>query len=183
MTYSFHQVGILLGSNILPELNLPNAIMALSQHIIVARISSAWQTEAVGSNGPDFLNAAILGYTRRHPARLKTEVLRPLETKMGRIRTSNKNAPRPIDLDIAVFDQHPIDRDLWKYAYAAVPVAELLPEITHPITGVRLLQMAELLAKRTKIVRREDFSIPAIISPASIKPVSLVAPSPGSQAG
>ena len=180
MTNRFHQVCILLGSNISPEQNLPQAIVTLGQHILVSRISSVWQTQAVGSNGPDFLNAAILGYTRRHPARLKIEVLRPLEAKMGRIRQSDKNAARTIDLDIVVFDQHPVDHNLWEYAHAAVPIAELLPDISHPLTGVRLRQAAELLVERTSIVARMDINIPAITSPAFTEPVSLVATHPGS---
>jgi len=179
MTNSFHQVCVLLGSNILPELNLPQAIVELGQQMVVTSISSVWQTEAVGSSGPDFLNVAILGFTRQHPTRLKTEVLRPLEAKMGRIRTGDKNAARTIDLDIVVFDQHPMDRDLWKYAYVAVPVAELLPELTHPITGVRLRQAAEHLAEHALITPRSDLSLPAIISQPSVEPASLVAPNAG----
>jgi len=179
MTYTFHQVCILLGSNIQPEINIPQAIAKLSQRMFVARISSVWQTEAVGSTGPDFLNAALLGTTRQHLARLKTELLRPLEAEMGRVRTADKNAARTIDLDAVIFDQHPVDHDLWRYAHAAVPVAELLPEITHPITGVRLRQAAEILAEQTFIQRRIDISIPEIISPAPIAFASWAAPYAG----
>jgi 2-amino-4-hydroxy-6-hydroxymethyldihydropteridine diphosphokinase len=180
MTNTFHQVCILLGSNILPEIYLPQAIAQLGQGILISRISSIWETKAVGSSGPNFLNAALLGYSQLQPARLKTELLRPLEADLGRVRTHDKNAPRTIDLDIVVFDQHPIDQHLWKYAHAAVPVAELLPGIVHPVTGVRLQQAAEQLAHQTVITRRSDLSMPVAISLPSSEQDSLLMPHSGS---
>jgi len=173
---NLHLVCILLGSNILPEMNIPQAIRHLSRHIIVARISSVWESEAVGSPGPNFLNAALLGYSPLHPARLKTRLLRPLEAKMGRVRTSDKNAARTIDLDVVVFDWHPIDHHLWEYAHAAVPVAEVMPEITNPVTGDRLQQVAKRLARQTCLTRRSDLSLPVITSSPTINQIPLILP-------
>ena len=164
MTNTYHQVCILLGSNILPEVNIPEAIVQLSQRLILTRISSAWETEAVGSPGPNFLNAAILAYTQRHPSRLKAELLRPVETELGRVRTSDKNAPRTIDLDVVVFDGHTIDRNLWRYAHAAVPVAELLPEIEHPGQNILLREAARKLAETTFISRRSNLNLPVVFN-------------------
>lgn len=164
MTNTYHQVCILLGSNIQPESNLPQAIVLLSQRLILTRISSIWETQAVGSSGPNFLNAALLAYTQHHPARLKKEVLRPLEAGMGRIRTGDKNAARTIDLDVVVFDGHIIDRNLWRYAYAAVPVAELLPEIEQPGQNILLSEAARKLAGKTSIWHRSDLNLPVVFS-------------------
>ena len=52
MTSAYHQFGILLGSNVQPEINLPKAIARLGQRLLITRISSVWETEAVGSQGP-----------------------------------------------------------------------------------------------------------------------------------
>jgi len=54
-----HKAFLLLGSNINPEKNLPLAVSHLKQKVKILRFSRVWQTPAVGSWGPDFLNAAI----------------------------------------------------------------------------------------------------------------------------
>ena len=48
---------------------------------------------------------------------------------MGRVRTADKNAARPIDLDIILFDGLILDPTIWLFAHRAVPVAEILPDI------------------------------------------------------
>jgi 2-amino-4-hydroxy-6-hydroxymethyldihydropteridine diphosphokinase len=124
-----HQVCLLLGSNIQPERNLPLATHKLQDHLTILRISSVWETPPVGSTGPCFLNAALLVQTPQDQKTLKKQILTPLEAKMGRVRSVDKNAPRPIDLDIILFDDLIIDPTIWLFAHRAVPVAEIQPDI------------------------------------------------------
>ena len=126
---SEHQVCLLLGSNIQPDRNLPLAIASLRNCLIILRLSSVWETPPVGSNGPNFLNAALLAQTPLEQNALKLQILIPLETKMGRLRTADKNAARPIDLDIILFDREILDPTLWHFAHRAVPMAEIQPDI------------------------------------------------------
>ena len=126
---SQHQVCLLLGSNIQPERNLPLAIHKLQDQLTILRISSVWETPPVGSAGPCFLNAALLAQTPQDQKTLKIQILTPLEAKMGRVRSVDKNAPRPIDLDIILFDEMIIDTTIWLFAHRAVPVAEIQPDI------------------------------------------------------
>jgi 2-amino-4-hydroxy-6-hydroxymethyldihydropteridine diphosphokinase len=126
---SDHRVCLLLGSNIQPEHNLPLAIDQLQNRLTILRISSVWETPAVGSSGQNFLNAALLAQTSLDQNKLKLSILTPLEAKMGRQRSTDKNAARPIDLDIILFDRLLLDRTLWLFAHRAVPVAEIQPEI------------------------------------------------------
>jgi len=65
------QACLLLGSNITPEHNLPRAMELLRHHVEVSRASRVWETPAVGSAGPNFLNAAILVRTRMEPEQRK----------------------------------------------------------------------------------------------------------------
>jgi 2-amino-4-hydroxy-6-hydroxymethyldihydropteridine diphosphokinase len=124
-----HQACLLLGSNIQPEYNLLLAIDELNKHLTIHQISQVWETAPVGSAGPNFLNAAILVRTPLEQNDLKQEILYPLEARLGRVRTADKNAPRPIDVDILLFDGIVLDQSLWHFAFRAVPVAELLPEL------------------------------------------------------
>lgn len=95
-----HRACLLLGSNIQPEENLRRAVELLRQYFVVEKVSAAWETPAVGSDGPDFLNAAVVIHTSLDPWQLKERFLRPLEAQLGRVRTADKNAPRTIDIDI-----------------------------------------------------------------------------------
>jgi 2-amino-4-hydroxy-6-hydroxymethyldihydropteridine diphosphokinase len=146
-----------LGSNIQPEVNLPRALALLQEEVDILRISSVWETAAIGSDGPDFLNLAVLANTSLEAAVLKARVLRPLEAELGRVRSTDKYSPRPIDLDIIVFDGLPVDDLLWTHAYRAVPVAELLPDLPST-SGETLAQTAERLAGREPVHRRAGFS-------------------------
>jgi 2-amino-4-hydroxy-6-hydroxymethyldihydropteridine diphosphokinase len=135
----------LVGSNIQAEENLRLALQRLQERVMILRTSSVWKTAAVGSDGPDFLNLAVLVATPLTAAELKIQVLRPLEAGIGRVRTADKNAARPIDLDIIVFDGVTLDRTLWEHAHRAVPVADLLPELRSS-RGETLQQAAQRLS-------------------------------------
>ena len=150
MNQALHQVCLLVGSNIQAEENLRLALQRLQEKVTILRTSSVWKTAAVGSDGPDFLNLAVLVATPLTAPELKMQVLRPLEAGMGRVRTVDKNAARPIDLDIIVFDGETLDGLLWEHAHRAVPVAELLPELRSN-SGETLPQAAQRLATIEKI--------------------------------
>ncbi len=145
------EVILLLGSNIQPELNLRRAIALLDRWFGLLEISSVWETPPVGSDGPNFLNVAVRLRTSLDPHSLKETVLRPLERSLGRVRTEDKNAPRPIDIDIMLWGDQAMDDDLWRYAHAAFPVAELLPDLRREVGGETLAQVARRLSNQTPI--------------------------------
>jgi 2-amino-4-hydroxy-6-hydroxymethyldihydropteridine diphosphokinase len=150
-----YQVCLLLGSNIHPECNLPLAIDHLRNQLTILRISSVWETHAVGSAGPSFLNAALLATTHLKQKELKFQILNPLEAQMGRLRSADKNAARPIDLDILLFDGQVLDKTIWLYSYQAVPVAEIQPDIRSEI-GETLKELAEKFISGGSIRLRPD---------------------------
>jgi 2-amino-4-hydroxy-6-hydroxymethyldihydropteridine diphosphokinase len=134
-----HKVYLILGSNIEPEKNTITAIHLLTQFCTVLKKSSTWETVAVGSKGPNFLNVAVLIETDLSAEAIKADVIGPIEKTLGRVRTNDKNAPRTIDLDIVLFDDLLIEPALWKKAFIAIPMADLLPEQKHPHSGERLI--------------------------------------------
>ena len=158
MSTSIHQACLLLGSNIDPELNLPRAVEYLQEQVTVLRLSSIWESASVDCCYPDYLNMAVLIATPLEDAELKAQVLRPLEARMGRVRTADKNASRQIDFDIIIFDGTLLDPDLWQHAHRAIPVSELLPGYRSP-TGETLKVVATRLAQFTPIQPRKDISI------------------------
>jgi 2-amino-4-hydroxy-6-hydroxymethyldihydropteridine diphosphokinase len=154
-----NEVCLLLGSNIQPEYYLPQAVRLLNEQLSLRGISSTWETTAIGSEGPNFLNAAVLANTNLSPQRLKAFVLRPLEAELGRVRSADKNAARTIDIDLVTWNAYPLDEDLWRHAHAAVPVAELLPTTWSVLRRETLVQASQRLSRQTSIRQRLDVAL------------------------
>jgi 2-amino-4-hydroxy-6-hydroxymethyldihydropteridine diphosphokinase len=154
----FHQVCLLLGSNIEPEKNIPRALNLLKEQLTILRVSSVWESASVDCCYPDFLNLAVLVSTPLEANQLKELVLRPLETQMGRVRTEDKNASRPIDFDIILFDGELYDPALWQHVHRAMPVSEIFPEYRSP-AGQQLSETAQSLAQSTPISIRHDIFV------------------------
>lgn len=152
-------VYLALGSNIEPETNLPAALQEIIQQFDVVSVSAVWESPAVGASAPNFLNAAISCMTAIPEATLALEFLRPIEAKMGRVRTKDKNAPRTIDLDILVVGESVVDASIWQYAHLAVPLAEIHPGLLHPETGQSIAEKAKLLEQKVSIHRRDDIDL------------------------
>jgi 2-amino-4-hydroxy-6-hydroxymethyldihydropteridine diphosphokinase len=142
-----HIIYLSLGSNIRPEANIPRSVIMLNKFGKVIASSTVWETTPVGTAGPRFLNAVVLLQAIYPPALLKSLALRRIEIEMGRVRTFNKYAPRPIDIDILIADGLIIEPGLWSRAHLAVPLAELLPELSHPESGLKLAQIAHDLQR------------------------------------
>lgn len=151
---------ISLGSNISPAVNLRRAVVLLQDRADVIQVASAWETRAVGSSGPNFYNTAALLRTECSPEQLKSEVLRPVENLLGRVRTADKYAPRTIDLDPIVNGQEVLEKRLWEYAYLAVPTAEILPGLVNPATGEHLARAAQRLMQTSFILPHPEVFLP-----------------------
>jgi len=131
-----------LGSNIVPEQNLPKALQQLSRFVKIDAVSSLWETAAIGSNGPAFLNAAASVRTEFDAAYLKTKILGEIETSLGRVRVADKNAPRTIDLDILVFNQTIFDQNIFSLDHLILPLAELVPDLRDAQSEKTLAELA-----------------------------------------
>ena len=140
-----HTATILLGSNIHPEENITKATKLLLKECNLLKSSRIWETEAIDIDGPDFLNSAILIETPLTENELRCQVLRKIETELGRIRKGDKYADRTIDLDIIIFDGKVIDQDLWQRSFIASPVSDLFPDLLHPGDNKTLLQVSNEL--------------------------------------
>ena len=80
-------------------------------------------------------------------------MIRPIEDRLGRIRTADRYAPRPIDIDISLFGELVlVDKecdlvlpapDILVHAHVALPLAELSPQAIHPETGDTLQKIGE----------------------------------------
>jgi 2-amino-4-hydroxy-6-hydroxymethyldihydropteridine diphosphokinase len=145
-----------LGSNLDPGRHLRRAIQRLRRAVAVEAVSTAWESPAVGTDGPDYVNAALLVRTPLSKEALVVR-LKEIETELGRLRTQIQPVARlTIDIDMLVFDREVLEGDLWSQAYRAVPVAELLPDLCFPATGESLSLVAKRLAGALTIKPRPE---------------------------
>lgn len=152
-----HRIYLNLGSNIHPEVYLPKAIRLLCQKGAIQKISRAWESHALGTTGPNFINVTLEFLTPREPAALKNTVIRPIERALKRVRNADKNTPRTIDIDIILADGQPVDVRRWSYPFVIVPTADLLPNLIHPTTGERLAEAAKRTIAAVWIEEQPNF--------------------------
>lgn len=135
------RVFIGLGTNLGERFeNLARARALLAERVVVKAVSSVYETKPWGYlDQPDFLNQVIEVETDLTPTKL-LNLLKQVEKKMGR-ETSFKYGPRLIDLDILLVGDrvlhtarlnipHP---QITERAFVLVPLAELAPEMVHPV--------------------------------------------------
>lgn len=152
-----------LGSNLGDRLaNLRAAIAALrSPELNVARLSSVYETEPQDLKAqPWFLNLVAEIETAVFPRALLGRMQR-IELDLGRRRGVAKG-PRPIDIDILLYGKFVIDMPgltvphprLAERRFVLEPLAELAPELRHPVTRKQVREM--LASTLHQSVRRTD---------------------------
>ncbi len=126
-----------------------------------------YETAPVGdTEQANFLNAAVLLETTLSPDAFRQQVIVPIEQQLGRRRDpANKNAPRTIDLDVALWDTgsfdygeklwHVPDENITRFIHVARPLADLAPGYVHPEDGRTLEEIAAALPAKG-IMRRDD---------------------------
>ena len=140
-----HEAYLNLGSNIQPHINLVKAIRLLFKCGEIRRVSNAWESKSVGAAGPNYLNACVFFISSMKQDKLKEEVIRPIEARLGRERSENRYIPRTIDIDIILFDDAPCIDEFWNTAFVVAPLAEIYPEYQNPTTGEKITEIATRL--------------------------------------
>ena len=164
MSFESVTVYLGLGSNMgNRQGNLDKALDLLSQRLPVEQVSSIYDTEPVGNiNQPHFLNLACQVYTRLAPKKLLT-LVKGIELKLGRApRTSN--APRPIDIDILFYGDQVIETPdlviphprLTERAFVLVPLAEIAPDLVHPVSGKTARELLQGVTERQGVLKWEN---------------------------
>lgn len=132
-----------LGSNIDREHNLRGGVARLRESFPGLRLSTVYESEAVGFDGAPFFNLVAEIDTTMTVGALAAR-LREIESEYGRVRGEKKFASRTLDIDILTYgdlagevDGIMLPRDeILKYAFVLQPLAELAPDVLHPVERV-----------------------------------------------
>ena len=159
-----------IGGNLIPEgyaslqIGLDAAIHMLGEYgIYNIKLSSWYETSPVPqSDQPLFRNAIFSAVTDASPQQLLFQ-LNDIEARFGRVRTT-VNAARVIDLDILDFNSKQVNSQnliiphprMHLRAFVLIPLQEIRPDYTHPVTKEPISTLIALLPKEQKISRLKN---------------------------
>ena len=132
-----------LGSNLDAERHVAAGFTALRGQFGEVLCSPVYRSPAVGFSGDDFLNAAARIRTDWPVGRLK-DWLTELENAHGRDRSQPKFSDRSLDIDILLYGDKAGEVDglllpraeILDYAHVLKPLADIAPELRHPVSGL-----------------------------------------------
>jgi 2-amino-4-hydroxy-6-hydroxymethyldihydropteridine diphosphokinase len=145
---------ISIGSNINKDVHIPASLRALEQIFGELAISSIYESEPVGFTGDVFYNL-VVGFDSDLDVKVVAKQLRQIELDNGRTRDSRKFAARTLDLDLILYGdlivndgrlQIPRD-EIEHYAFVLEPLAEIAPDLKHPITHISYAELWEQFDK------------------------------------
>ena len=130
-----------LGSNVDPETNLRLGVDELRRRFGDLEVSDVYRNPAVGFDGDDFLNL-VVGLTTDETPRAIHEQIEEIHSLSGRERGKARFSSRTLDIDILLYGElvqdapPPLPRDdILEYSFVLRPLAELAPDLVHPLTG------------------------------------------------
>lgn len=155
-----------IGSNIEREPNIRAAVQALRDRFGTLTLSSVYENQPIGFEGENFYNLVTAFDTDESPEAV-TAILHGIEQRLGRKRESSRFCSRTIDLDLLLYGdlvRHDAELrvprpEITEYACVLRPLAELVPGLTHPETGLSYAEMWKRFSNRTQSLTRVNLPL------------------------
>jgi len=143
--------------------SLRHALAALAVEFTLEAVSSCYETEpAYVLDQPHFYNLTCKATTTQTPQEV-LHTLKRLEKELGRV-PGPRFGPRQIDIDLLFYDDlittspeltipHP---RLHERAFVLVPLAEIAPDLMHPVLGLTVAALRDRLGDTQQAVWRAE---------------------------
>lgn len=148
---------ISVGSNIERDANVCGGVRMLVQHFGALTLSSVYESESVGFSGYAFYNM-VVGVETTLSLDDCVSILRQIEDQFGRVRGSEKFSNRTLDLDLLLYDDCICDNpvqlpraEITENAFVLQPLAEIAPQLIHPVTQQSYAELWQAYPKIQKI--------------------------------
>lgn len=165
------EVFVSIGSNIERERHIAEAIRLLCFRYGRLRISSVYESEAVGFAGSPFYNL-VANFPTREPPLATAKALRAIEDRCGRIRNGGRYSSRTMDLDLLLHGNAVLTLEglslprpeIVTEAFVLGPLAELAGDLRHPTRPLTFRQLWAQLGAAQKTIRPVALDLDAALS-------------------
>lgn len=153
-------VFLALGSNLDDRAaNLRRALELLRASVEIKEASDVYESEPMYvSDQPLFYNMVVSGATDLPPHELLKSA-KGIEAALGR-RAAGHNLPRPIDIDILMYDSAIVDTPeltiphprMLERAFVMLPLSDIAPTHVHPVARKPLIDLWDEIGERVSTV-------------------------------
>ncbi len=134
------QVFVGIGSNIEREKNIRGGVADLRRRFGELSLSTVYESEAVGFDGNNFYNM-VAAFDSDEGVEAITKALHEIEDAHGRTREGPRFSSRTLDIDLLLYGDLVLQQgklelprdEITKNAFVLRPMAELVPELRHPV--------------------------------------------------
>lgn len=158
------EVLLSLGSNINREHNIRACLRELMALFGELDVSPFYESEAVGFDGDPFINLVVAIQTDQPVGELAA-ILRGIENRYGRDRSSPKFSSRTLDIDILTYDDRVgiVDgielprAEILKHAFVLLPASRLRPDSLCPGEGKTYANLWQQFKKESQKLWEVEF--------------------------
>lgn len=152
-----------LGSNIDATNNLRLGVQELRRTYGELQLSAVYRSAPYGFAGDDFLNLVARLETTATPLEIHAELER-IHALAGRARSGHAFVARTLDIDLLLYGQLVLDEppvsvprdDVLEYSFVLKPLAEMAPQLVHPVTGTLLAEAWAVFDQDCHPIERVD---------------------------
>jgi 2-amino-4-hydroxy-6-hydroxymethyldihydropteridine diphosphokinase len=136
------RVYVSIGSNIERDANIRGGVLDLQARFGKLELSQVYESASVGFDGDNFYNL-VAAFDTDESVQTVAKALREIEDTHGRTREGPRFSSRTLDIDMLLYDDLILQQgklelprdEITKNAFVLWPLAEIAPELEHPLLG------------------------------------------------